>query len=116
MVKSKIGRWVYCKYCSKNTKPILGGIFQVLCGECEYGLTPDFFSEKGLMEWLKSGDYDKCNNLKEEKLAREKVVEAMKKGISRESSVKTGRLVIEDMHTPQLELRQVSKEAIYGKI
>jgi len=52
--KTGFGRWMYCKYCYKNTRPLcsfenlasitdgeLEGIFvQAVCGECGAGLTP----------------------------------------------------------------------------
>lgn len=49
------GRWIYCKYCYKNVKPMLSGINQVVCSKCGSGLTPDFFSMENLKRWL-SGD------------------------------------------------------------
>lgn len=49
------GRWIYCKYCYKNVKPMLSGINQIVCSECGSGLTPDFFSLERLKRWL-AGD------------------------------------------------------------
>jgi len=47
-----IGRWIYCKYCHKNVQPTLGNINQILCPECNYGLTPDFFTFADLIAWI----------------------------------------------------------------
>jgi len=38
------GRWIYCKYCYKNVKPLLSGPNQIICSKCGAGLTPDFYS------------------------------------------------------------------------
>ncbi len=54
-----LGRWIYCKYCYKSVRPLLSGINQVVCGECGYGLTPDFFTFKALKRFLAGGDYEK---------------------------------------------------------
>ncbi len=53
-----IGRWIYCKYCYKNVLPMMSGINQIVCSECGYGLTPDFFTFKALKRWLKGDDPD----------------------------------------------------------
>jgi hypothetical protein len=50
-----LGRWIYCKYCHMNVKPMLSGINQIVCSRCEHGLTPDFFVYGNLLRWL-SGD------------------------------------------------------------
>jgi hypothetical protein len=49
------GRWIYCKYCYKNVKPMLSGINQIMCSVCGCGLTPDFLSLENLKSWL-AGD------------------------------------------------------------
>lgn len=46
------GRWIYCKYCYKNVKPGLSGIYQIVCPECGAGLTPDFFKLENLTRWF----------------------------------------------------------------
>ena len=59
------GRWIYCKYCYKNVKPMLSGINQLVCSECGSGLTPDFFLRKNLERWLegdKSAEEDDRNS------------------------------------------------------
>jgi len=45
-------RWIYCKYCYKNVKPVLSGINQIRCSECGCGLTPDFFHIENLHLWI----------------------------------------------------------------
>lgn len=45
------GRWVYCKYCYKNVRPVLGGENQVTCGKCGAGLSRDFFNLDCLRRW-----------------------------------------------------------------
>jgi len=47
-----LGHWIYCKYCYENVLPVLGGINQVVCSKCGYGLSPDFFTFKALKEWV----------------------------------------------------------------
>lgn len=49
------GRWIHCKYCCKNVRPMLSGINQIICSECGSGLTPDFQRIDNLKRWL-SGD------------------------------------------------------------
>lgn len=115
--KIKLGRWIWCKYCQaglfgKNVKPELGGVYQVICSECGSGLTPDFFSEEGLMEYLKSGDYDKASNVKEEKTARRIGIKMLKKGVVRPSTYNPEPLLMIDMHTSQPELRKAIKNGI----
>lgn len=51
-----LGRWVDCKYCYKNVLPLLGGVNQVVCSQCGYGLTPDFFVFENLLAWLNGED------------------------------------------------------------
>ena len=46
------GRWIYCKYCGKNVRPMLSGVNQIVCGECGAGLTPDFFKLENLKRWM----------------------------------------------------------------
>lgn len=50
------GRWIYCKYCYKNVKPMLSGINQLVCSKCGCGLTPDFFLMENLKRWLKGDE------------------------------------------------------------
>ncbi len=45
------GRWVYCKYCGRNVRPALGGIYQVVCYTCGSGLSPDFFRLQDLKRY-----------------------------------------------------------------
>lgn len=52
------GRWIYCKYCYRNVLPQLSGLNQIVCSECGYGLTPDFFSLESLKIYHRTGDYD----------------------------------------------------------
>ena len=38
---TKLGRWVYCKYCYKNVAPYADHFADlVVCGVCGYGLAP----------------------------------------------------------------------------
>ncbi|MFW9972264.1 MAG: hypothetical protein ACFFDF_18915 [Candidatus Odinarchaeota archaeon] len=37
-----------CKYCKKSVKPIVTGVWQIVCSECEYRLTHDFFTKEQL--------------------------------------------------------------------
>jgi len=53
-----IGRWIYCKYCYKNVQPLLGGINQIVCSECGYALTPDFFTFRALQRYLAGENYE----------------------------------------------------------
>lgn len=46
-----------CKYCKRTIKPILSGVWQIVCSKCGYGLTPDFFTEEELRYWIKTGEY-----------------------------------------------------------
>ena len=50
------GRWVYCKYCGKNVRPMLSGINQIVCSECGYGLTPDFLKLENLKRWMEGDE------------------------------------------------------------
>lgn len=52
----KLGRWIYCKYCYKNVKPILVSSYQICCSECGYGLTPDFILKEELEYYIKTGE------------------------------------------------------------
>ena len=54
--KKGLGRWIYCKYCYNSVKPRLSGINQVVCSECNYSLTPDFYKFENLLRWLKTGE------------------------------------------------------------
>ena len=49
------GRWIRCKYCYRNVRPALGGIFQVVCSNCGAGLSPDFFVFENLKRYWKEG-------------------------------------------------------------
>jgi hypothetical protein len=53
----KAGRWIYCKYCYASTKPLLCGIFQIVCSRCGYGLTPDCETAEALQKFLIDGEY-----------------------------------------------------------
>lgn len=68
------GRWIYCKYCYKNVKPMLSGINQIVCSQCGSGLTPDFFSIDNLRRWLAGDDsaLEKDRNSNEAKVWLEK--------------------------------------------
>lgn len=72
------GRWIFCKYCDKNVKPMLSGINQIVCSECGYDLTPDFFSIENLKRWLAGDD----SALEEDRKSNEAKVwlEKVKKG------------------------------------
>lgn len=59
-----------CKYCKKLVKPILSGVWQIICSECGYGLTPDFITEEELKYYLETGD-----ELDVEKDGDEKLIE-----------------------------------------
>jgi len=57
-----VGRWIYCKYCYKNVLPECstgydGISFQIVCGECGYGLTPSCPSRQAMRDWF-NGDMD----------------------------------------------------------
>jgi hypothetical protein len=52
------GRWIYCKYCYKNVRPQISGLNQIVCSECGYGLTPDFYSFKALKIYRETDDFD----------------------------------------------------------
>lgn len=45
-----------CKYCKKMVKPILSGVWQIICSECGSGLTPDFFTKYELKYFLETGE------------------------------------------------------------
>jgi hypothetical protein len=45
------GRWIFCKYCYQKVRPAIGSLNQVVCFRCGSGLTPDFFTMRGLKEW-----------------------------------------------------------------
>jgi hypothetical protein len=100
----KLGRWVECKYCYKNVKPELGGIYQLICSECGAGLTPDFHTPKALERYLK----DESLTKEEQKLEDEAMkasCEAFKAGFCEPSSIEKG-LVSIDTHAPQYRIRK----------
>ena len=47
--RPRLGRWVYCKYCDKHTRPEVGPDYSlVICSVCNYGLAPmDMVCEAG---------------------------------------------------------------------
>jgi hypothetical protein len=49
----KPGRWIYCKYCYKNRKPIVSWYpdFLIKCSKCNYGLWP-LQDEEMIEEWI----------------------------------------------------------------
>ena len=109
MEKVKIGRWIYCKYCYQNVKPLLGGVYQVICPKCGYGLTPDFFSAQGLEVYIKTKDYDAASKCKEELIAKK----AFNRDLFDEVFIKNEKDINgDDEHTSQLYAREVSKLAI----
>lgn len=63
------GRWIYCKYCGKNVKPVLSGVNQIRCSECGYGLTPDFFHIENLQLWMNGKEKEAM--FAEEKISKE---------------------------------------------
>jgi len=46
----------YCKYCKKLVKPVLSGVWQIVCSNCGCGITPDFLTEEELKFFIKTGD------------------------------------------------------------
>jgi hypothetical protein len=125
MSKVKIGRWIYCKYCHKMVKPLLGSVHQVLCPECSYGLTPDFFSAKALEIYVKTEDYDLASNCDEEIVAFKAIKQATADGeeIFNMIRIKNDKIVndlgvlghgieMDDNHRPQPYARAISELAI----
>jgi len=74
-----IGRWVYCKYCYKSVQPLLGGINQVVCEQCGYGLTPDFFTFTALKRYLAGESYE--NVVRDDRKSKEAKAWMKKKGL-----------------------------------
>jgi hypothetical protein len=105
-MKIKTGRWIYCKYCYKNVKPSIGSIYQIVCPECGCGLTPDFFSPEGLQYYLNTGNYNKAEELKEEKKARKIICDgAWKNNLFREDNIIRNGLSIDCHYKPEYLVR-----------
>ena len=52
--KLKLGEWIYCKYCYKNTHPIINWFDGLIkCGTCDAGLYP-LQSEDDVETWIKN--------------------------------------------------------------
>lgn len=97
MNKVKIGRWIYCKYCHKTVKPQLGSVYQVLCPECGYGLTPDFASAKALEIYVKTEDYDLAMKCDEERIGLKAIGQALANNeeIFRMVKIKDDKIVLD---------------------
>ena len=108
----KLGRWIYCKYCYKSVKPELGGIYQVVCSECGYGLTPDFYSKKALKAYLNGMDMEKIYDLPEEKMAGEEIRIALLEG---ENIFDSNGKIHADDHRPQFYARAISEKTLQHK-
>lgn len=51
--KIKLGRWMYCKYCYKDIKPVVNwydGLVE--CSECDAGLYP-LYDQEDIESWIK---------------------------------------------------------------
>lgn len=54
--KIKLTRRIYCKYCYKNTKPVLNWFDGLIkCGTCDYGLWP-LQSEQDIEDYINNPD------------------------------------------------------------
>ena len=109
----KIGRWIYCKYCYKSVKPELGGIYQIVCPECNSGLTPDFASAKGLETYLETGCYHTAKTCNDETIARKEIFQALRNGeeILQRIKIKDDKIIV-DNHVSQPYARAISELAI----
>lgn len=80
---------IYCKYCKKTRIPILTSMYQIACSKCGYGLSPDFFTERELVYWLKEGK--EIEMTKELKKEWDKVSNIFKKNRSKDIRIKKGK-------------------------